>query len=53
MPEANEAKMPEGIITEAMIKEMRQKIGLNLRVEHSINNEEEEAFPDRRKFLLL
>jgi len=40
MLEAKEAKMAEGIITEEMIKEMRQKIGLKLRIEHSINNEE-------------
>lgn len=40
MPEVKEAKMAEGIITEEMIKEMRQKIGLKLRIEHSINNEE-------------
>ena len=33
-------KMEEGRITDEMIAEMRQKIGLKLRIEHSIFNEE-------------
>jgi len=32
MAEAEKVKMPEGTITEEMIKEMRQKIGLKLRI---------------------
>lgn len=35
-----EARMPEAYITEEMIEEMRRKIGLKLRIEHSIFNEE-------------
>jgi len=40
MAEAEEAKMAEGVITEEMIEEMRSKIGLKLRIEDSITNEE-------------
>lgn len=35
-----EAKMPEAVITEAMIESMRERAGVNLRIEHSVNNEE-------------
>jgi acyl dehydratase len=37
---STEAKMVETTITDEMLKEMRSKIGLKLRIEHSINNEE-------------
>jgi acyl dehydratase len=38
--ESKRVKMPEAVITEEMIAEMRRKIGTKLRIEHSINNEE-------------
>jgi acyl dehydratase len=38
--ESKKVKMPEAIITEEMIAEMRSKAGLKLRIDHSINNEE-------------
>ncbi|MFC1870124.1 MaoC family dehydratase N-terminal domain-containing protein [Chloroflexota bacterium] len=40
MLESKEARMAEGLITEEMLEEMRGKIGLKLRIEHSIWNEE-------------
>lgn len=40
MSETKEAKMVEGRITDEMLEEMRGKIGLKLRIDHSINNEE-------------
>lgn len=40
MSEAKEAKLVEARITDDMIAEMRSKIGLKLRIDHSINNEE-------------
>lgn len=39
MAETKEAKMAEAVITKEMIEEMRSKIGLKLRTEHSIHNE--------------
>ena len=38
--EVKEAKMVESRITEEMLQEMRGMIGLKLRIDHSINNEE-------------
>jgi acyl dehydratase len=38
--ESKKVKMPEAIITEEMIAEMRSRAGLKLRIKHSINNEE-------------
>jgi acyl dehydratase len=38
--ESKKLKMPEAVITEEMIAEMRSKIGLKFRIDHSINNEE-------------
>jgi len=38
--ETKEAKMAEARITQEMVEEMRGKIGLKLRTEHSIHNEE-------------
>jgi len=35
-----EAKMPEAVITEETIAEMRSKVGLKFRIDHSVNNEE-------------
>lgn len=35
-----EARMPEAVITEEMIASMRAKAGIELRIDHSINNEE-------------
>lgn len=40
MAEVEKAEMAEGVITEEMLEEMRGKIGLKLRIEHSTNNEE-------------
>jgi acyl dehydratase len=40
MMESKRVKMPEAVITEEMIEEMRRKIGTKLRIDHSINNEE-------------
>jgi hypothetical protein len=40
MEKDEEAKMEEALLTEEMIQEMRGKIGLNLRTEHSQNNAE-------------
>ena len=37
---AKEAKMAEAVITKEMIEEMRSKIGLKLRTENSIHNED-------------
>lgn len=34
------ATMPEAVIDEAMIESMRAKVGVDLRIEHSVNNEE-------------
>lgn len=39
MAETKEAKMAEAVITKEMIEEMRTKVGLKLRTEHSIHNE--------------
>jgi len=38
--ESKRVKMPEAVITDEMVAEMRTKVGLKLRIEHSINNEE-------------
>ncbi|MGQ0466966.1 MAG: FAS1-like dehydratase domain-containing protein [Sporichthyaceae bacterium] len=38
-PEA-EARMPEAVITEEMIARMQEKVGAQMRIDHSINNEE-------------
>jgi acyl dehydratase len=38
--ESKKARMPEAVITEKMMADMRSKAGLKLRIEHSINNEE-------------
>ena len=35
-----EARMPEAVIDDAMIESMRAKVGIELRIDHSINNEE-------------
>lgn len=35
-----EARMPEAVIDDAMIESMRARAGVNLRIDHSINNEE-------------
>lgn len=35
-----EAKMPEAVITDEMIARMQEKVGAQLRIDHSINNEE-------------
>jgi acyl dehydratase len=40
MAEIKQVKMPEAVITEEMIADMRSKVGLKFRIEHSINNEE-------------
>lgn len=40
MTETRAARMAEAPITQEMIEEMRSKIGLKLRIEHSVNNEE-------------
>jgi acyl dehydratase len=40
MAERKKAKMPEAVITEEMIADMRSKAGLKFRIEHSTNNEE-------------
>lgn len=40
MAETKDARLAEAVITEDMIEEMRGKIGLRLRIEHSIHNEE-------------
>jgi acyl dehydratase len=40
MSDMKEAKMESAVITDELIEEMRGKIGLKLRIEHSINNEE-------------
>lgn len=37
---AADAKLPEAVITEEMISAMRSRIGIELRIDHSINNEE-------------
>lgn len=34
------ARMPEAVIDDAMLEAMRAKVGIDLRIEHSINNEE-------------
>ena len=38
--ETLEAKMPEARLTPEMIEDMRARVGLELRIDHSINNEE-------------
>lgn len=38
--ERAEARMPEAVIDDAMIESMRAKIGVDLRITHSVNNEE-------------
>jgi acyl dehydratase len=35
-----EAKMPEAVIDDAMIESMKARAGVNLRIDHSVNNEE-------------
>lgn len=35
-----EAKMPEAVITDEMIESMKARAGVDLRIDHSINNEE-------------
>ncbi|MFR9804130.1 MaoC family dehydratase N-terminal domain-containing protein [Pseudonocardia sp. RS010] len=35
-----EARMPEAVIDDAMMESMRAKIGVDLRIAHSVNNEE-------------
>jgi acyl dehydratase len=35
-----EARMPEAVVDEAMMDQMRAKIGVDLRIAHSVNNEE-------------
>ncbi|WP_308162707.1 FAS1-like dehydratase domain-containing protein [Nocardia alni] len=35
-----EAKMPEAVITEEMIASMKARAGVDLRIDHSVNNEE-------------
>ncbi len=40
MTETKDARMAEAVLTDEMLKEMRSKIGLHLRYEHSLNNEE-------------
>jgi acyl dehydratase len=35
-----EARMPEALIDDAMIESMRARSGINLRIDHSVNNEE-------------
>ncbi|MFZ2175601.1 MAG: MaoC family dehydratase, partial [Rhodococcus sp. (in: high G+C Gram-positive bacteria)] len=35
-----EAKMPEAVITDEMIESMRARAGVDLRIDHSVNNEE-------------
>lgn len=35
-----EARMPEAVIDDAMVESMRARAGVNLRIDHSINNEE-------------
>ncbi|HEX3610182.1 MAG TPA: MaoC family dehydratase N-terminal domain-containing protein [Sporichthyaceae bacterium] len=37
---AAEARMPEAVITEEMVARMQEKVGAQMRIEHSINNEE-------------
>nr|EJI98464.1 hypothetical protein JVH1_4047 [Rhodococcus sp. JVH1] len=39
-PETEEARMPEAVIDDAMIDSMTAKIGAQLRIDHSVNNEE-------------
>jgi len=34
------ARMPEAVLSDEMIEDMRAKVGLELRIEHSVNNEE-------------
>jgi len=35
-----EAKMPEAVITDEMVESMKARAGVNLRIDHSVNNEE-------------
>lgn len=35
-----EARMPEAVIDDAMIESMKARAGVNLRIDHSVNNEE-------------
>lgn len=37
--EEKQAQMPQAVITEEMIASMRAKVGANLRIDHSVNNE--------------
>lgn len=37
---STEARMPEAVIDDAMIESMRARAGMDLRIDHSINNEE-------------
>lgn len=39
-PEAAEARMPEAVIDDAMTESMKAKAGVELRISHSVNNEE-------------
>lgn len=36
----SEARMPEAVIDDAMIASMQAKVGVDLRIDHSVNNEE-------------
>lgn len=37
---STEARMPEAVITDEMIESMRARAGVDLRIDHSVNNEE-------------
>lgn len=37
---SRDARMPEAVIDDAMVEQMTAKIGIDLRIEHSVNNEE-------------
>ena len=39
-PGPDEARMPESVLDEAMMAAMREKVGVDLRIEHSTNNSE-------------
>lgn len=40
MDKTTEARMPEAVIDDAMIASMKARAGVNLRIDHSVNNEE-------------